>query len=290
MNDSIEHVVRSKYALAAESGLSSDLAGVRAVAEAFGYTAEDLAAIPAEANIGLSCGNPAALAGLRPGEIVIDLGSGGGVDVLLAAAKVRAGGKAIGVDMKPEMIALARRNAAKASANNAEFLPGSIDRIPLPAASVDCAISNCVINLATEKPAVFKEVFRILRPGGRLAVSDIALKQPLPRERSANLMAYVGCIAGAISIDEYRSGLAEAGFTHVQVIDAGADLNVYGKVESQAGCCSPAMAVGDESTPAEPCCGPSDGLHRELAQLLDRYDLNQYAASVKIFALKPTMP
>lgn len=289
MNDSIERIVRSQYALAAASGLSGDLAGVRAVAEAFGYTAEELAAIPAEANIGLSCGNPTTLAGLRQGEIVVDLGSGGGMDVLLAAAKVGASGKAIGVDMTPEMIALAQRNAEKSGAKNTEFLLGVIDRIPLPAASVDCAISNCVINLATDKRAVFNEIFRILKPGGRLAVSDIALKRPLPADLAANLMAYVGCIAGAISIDAYRSGLSEAGFAHVQVINTGADLNVYGKVESQAGCCSPAMTVGGDLAQAGLCCSPSDGLHSELAQLLERYDVNQYAASVKIFALKPAM-
>ena len=289
MDETIERLVRSKYALAAESGLSNDRAGVRAVAEAFGYAALDLAAIPAEANLGLSCGNPTALAGLRTGEIVVDLGSGGGIDVLLAATKVGACGKAIGIDMTPEMVALAQRNAAKAGVKNTEFRLGTITKIPLAAGAADCVISNCVINLAADKRAVFREILRILKPGGRLAISDIALKRPLPKELAANLMAYVGCIAGAISIDEYREGLADAGFVGIQVIDAGADLNVYAQVENQSCCCSPSMVTNDNSPAIDACCRPTDGLHQGLAQLLDRYEVNEYAASVKVFALKPVI-
>jgi arsenite methyltransferase len=287
MHESVEEVVRSKYAAAAESGLSSEISGVRAVAEAFGYTADELASVPAEANIGLSCGSPTALAGLRSGEVVVDLGSGGGLDVLLAAAKVGPAGKAIGIDMTPEMVDLARRNAARAGVDNAEFHLAPIDRIPLAADSVDCVISNCVINLATDKQAVFHEIFRILKPGGRVAISDIALKQPLPGELAANLMAYVGCIAGAISIDDYRAGLVASGFANVQVIDAHADLNVYAQVENQAGCCSPAMGASDGLLNAIDACRPPNTLHQELKRLLERYDVNHYAASVKIYALKP---
>ena len=258
MDESIEELVRSKYAAAADSGLSSDLSGVRAVAEAFGYGADELALIPAEANLGLSCGNPTALAGLRSGEVVVDLGSGGGMDVFLAAAKVGPTGKAIGIDMTPEMVALARRNADNARVVNVEFHLAAIDRVPLVAESVDCVISNCVINLATDKRAVFHEVSRILKPGGRVAINDIALKQPLPAELAADLMAYVGCIAGAISIDDYRAGLVEAGFANVQVIDTGADLNVYAKVDNQSCCCSPSM-FGPSSS-ADTTCRP-EGLH-----------------------------
>ncbi len=153
---------------------------------------------------------------LRPGEVVVDLGCGGGLDVFLASTKVGPHGKAIGIDMTAEMIELARKNAAKGRDGqpiaNVEFHQATIDRLPLADASVDCVISNCVINLAPDKPAVFREIARVLKPGGRLAVSDIALKQPLPDELGQDLMAYVGCISGAIAIEEYRRQLLEAGF------------------------------------------------------------------------------
>src|SRR5262245_24743972 len=201
MSQVIEDAVRSKYGSVASSGLSTEHSGVKAVAEAFGYTPEELASIPAEANMGLSCGNPTATANLWPGEVVVDLGCGGGLDVFLAAAKVGPTGKAIGIDMTPEMLQLARANAAKGvngrRFSNVEFHHATIDKLPLTDATVDCVISNCVINLALDKPAVFREIARVLRPGGRLAISDIALKKPLPAEISQDIMAYVGCIAGA---------------------------------------------------------------------------------------------
>ena len=286
---SIEQVVQSKYGAVATSGLSTDHAGVKAVAEAFGYDAAELASIPAEANMGLSCGNPTAFASLRPGETVVDLGCGGGLDVFLAAAKVGPTGEAIGIDMTPEMLALARANAAKSGLANVEFHQATIDRMPLADASVDCVISNCVINLAADKPAVFRDIARVLKPGGRLAASDIALKKPLPPEVGQNLMAYIGCIAGAIGIEEYRRGLADVGFTAVEVIDAGADLNAYAQVENQSGCCSPAMSesasFATQGLPVVSCC--STDLHSGLADLLARYDVNDYAASVKVYAVKP---
>jgi len=194
MARSVITAVRSKYASVATSKLSGKHDGVRAVAEAFGYSAKELAAIPAEANMGLSCGNPTATANLRPGEVVVDLGCGGGLDVFLAAAKVGPTGKAIGIDMTPEMIKRAKKNAAKGvdgkRIKNVEFHLATIDKLPLPDASVDCVISNCVINLAPDKPAVFREIARILKPGGRLAVSDIALKKPLPKALAEDIMAY----------------------------------------------------------------------------------------------------
>lgn len=296
MNDVIS-AVKDKYAAVARGGLSSQDAGVHAVAEAFGYSAEELAAIPAEANMALSCGNPTATANLRPGEVVVDLGSGGGLDVFLAARKVGPTGKAIGIDMTDDMIQLARKNAAKAKGDdgqplkNVSFHQSTIDQLPLESGTVDCVISNCVINLAPDKPAVFREIARVLKPGGRLAVSDIALKKALPPEIGNDLMAYIGCIAGAIPITEYRQQLLDAGFAHVEIVDANSDLNAYAQVENQAGCCSPSMASSDPLAIVESgCCSPaasSGGVHDQLKDLLSKYNVNDFAASVKVFAVKP---
>ena len=285
MAEQILDSVRSKYGAVAESTLSNNDAGVKAVAEAFGYSAEELTSIPAEASMGLSCGNPTATAHLRPGEVVVDLGSGGGLDVFLAAKMVGPKGKAIGIDMTPAMIERARANAEAGGYTNVEFYQSTIDNIPLADASVDCVISNCVFNLAPDKPAVFREIARILKPGGRLAVSDIALKGELPETIAKSMAAYVGCIGGAIRMDDYRSGLLAAGFEHVEIVDSGADLNAYAKVENQSGCCSPAM---DEDS----CCTPaldvrSATLHEELSDLLSKHDVNSAAASVKVYAIKP---
>lgn len=277
--DSVSDSVKAKYGAVAESALSSDHAGVKAVAEAFGYTADELTSIPAAANMGLSCGNPTATAHLKPGEVVVDLGSGGGLDVFLAAQKVGPAGRAIGIDMTPAMIDRARANATAGGYTNVEFHLANIDQLPLADASADCVISNCVLNLAPDKPAVFREIFRVLKPGGRLAVSDIALKGELPESIAKSLAAYVGCIAGAIGIDDYRNELRKAGFEFVEIVDSGADLNAYAKVEGQSGCCSPA----DDGN----CCTPAETLHNELAALLSKYDVNAAAASVKVYALKP---
>ncbi|MDZ4686588.1 MAG: arsenite methyltransferase [Planctomycetaceae bacterium] len=296
----LKQVVQTKYGTVAQSGLSSHQRGVQAVAEAFGYSAGELASIPAEANMGLSCGNPTAMAALKPGEVVVDLGSGGGLDVFLAAEKVGPTGKAIGIDMTPEMIDLARRNAtatpARATLPNVEFHLATIDRLPLTDASADCVISNCVINLAPDKSAVFREIARVLKPGGRLAVSDIALKKPLPPDIADDLAAYVGCIAGAISMDEYRQGLMEAGFADVAVVDSQADLNAYKNIENQVGCCSPTAACGtaaahDRSAASHPALAilEESTFHGELSDQLKRFDANEYAASVKVFAVKPRM-
>jgi arsenite methyltransferase len=277
--------VRSKYGAVAESTLSSNDSGVKAVAEAFGYTAEELTSIPAEANMGLSCGNPTATAHLRLGEVVVDLGSGGGLDVFLAARMVGTEGRAIGIDMTPAMIERARANAVSGGYTNVEFYQSTIDNIPLPDASVDCVISNCVLNLATDKPAVFREIARVLKPGGRLAVSDIALKGELPEAVAQSMAAYVGCIAGAIRIDDYRAGLLDAGFEHVEIVDSGSDLNAYAKVENQSGCCSPAM---DGTSACSPIAATDRAtLHEELSDLLSKYDVNAAAASVKVYAIKP---
>ena len=285
MTEEILDSVRSKYGAVAESTLSNNHAGVKAVAEAFGYSADELMSIPAEANMGLSCGNPTATAHLRPGEVVVDLGSGGGLDVFLAAKMVGPEGRAIGIDMTPAMIERGRTNAKAGGYTNVEFYQSTIDNIPLPDASVDCVISNCVLNLAPDKPAVFREIARILKPGGRLAVSDIALKGDLPEAIAKSMAAYVGCIGGAIRMEDYRAGLLASGFAHVEIVDSGADLNAYAKVENQSGCCSPAMAEGS-------CCSPASvtdrtTLHEELTDLLSKFDVNAAAASVKVYAIKP---
>jgi len=291
MSKPIEEVVREMYGAVAASSLSSEHAGVHRVAEAFGYSAEELASIPAEANMGLSCGNPTATANLRPGEVVVDLGSGGGLDVFLAARKVGPTGRAIGIDMTPEMLARARENAKRQGLENVEFHEATIDNLPLPDGSVDCVISNCVINLAPDKNAVLREIARVLKPGGRVAVSDIALKKPLPPELGNDLLAYIGCVAGAIPIENYVAGLKAAGFDAVEVIDTKKDLNAYSELEGQSVCCAPpALESSSGLTVIADSCSPSPAtsdVHNGLAELLKRYDINEYAASVQVYAVKP---
>jgi arsenite methyltransferase len=297
MSGDIERTVQSRYGAMAQSGLSSDRDDVRQVAAAFGYTEEELRSIPADANMGLSCGNPIAAASLKPGEVVVDLGSGGGLDVFLAAQKVGPTGRAIGIDMTREMIELARQNAIKAGNGkppaNVEFHLATIDDLPLPANSVDCIISNCVINLTADKHAVFREMGRVLKPGGRLAISDIALKKPLPPEVGQDILAYVGCVAGAIPIAEYKQGLIKSGLSAVEIVDTGADLNIYSKIEGQSVCCTP------RAPEQSGCCSGPTGSDLTVlpdsqpefpnrpAELLRKYDVNDFAASVKVFAIKP---
>jgi arsenite methyltransferase len=295
MASEVMNVVRSKYGAVAESSLSGNHPGVRAVAEAFGYSPGELASIPAGANMGLSCGNPTATASLRPGEVVVDLGSGGGLDVFLAAQKVGPTGRAIGIDMTPEMIRRARANAAKSKLDNVEFHEATIDKLPLAEGSADCIISNCVINLAADKNAVFREMFRVLKPGGRVAISDIALKRDLPPDLARDLMALVGCIAGAIRIAEYDAGLRAAGFQAIHIVDTGVDLNAYKVIDGQSGCCSPSMGkTAALPIVADSCCGPAGGgssgaadVHAGIRSVLDRYDVNGFAASMKVYAIKP---
>lgn len=304
---SLTNAIQSNYGAVADSSLSGDHAGVRAVANAFGYSDQELSSIPAAANMGLSCGNPIAQASLRPGETVVDLGCGGGLDIFLASGRVGPTGRAIGIDMTPAMIDRARRNAATGPDgkpfSNVEFHLAAIDAMPLADASADCVISNCVINLAPDKPAVFREIFRVLKPGGRVALSDIALHRPLPALLRESIAALVGCIGGAILLSDYKRMLIEAGFEAVDVVDSGSDLNAYAKVENQSACCSPAAEPADSSaTSASGCCGesstsgssccstPADAggaVHKQLAELLRKYDVNDYAASVKVFAIKP---
>ncbi len=226
----IKKHVRDRYARAAKAGSSccgpsaspccsgqSDPGGDEA-SQRVGYSAEELAAVPKDSNLGLGCGNPTALAGLKPGETVLDLGSGGGIDCFLAAQKVGPAGRVIGVDMTPEMIDRARGNARENGAANVEFRLGEIENLPVADGVVDVVISNCVINLSTDKPRVFREAFRALKPGGRIMVSDLALRKPLPEAVRASIDAYVACLAGALVKDEYLQAVRDAGFERVEVV------------------------------------------------------------------------
>lgn len=187
-----------------------------------GYTPEQIAALPPGANMALSCGNPTAIAALKSGEVVLDLGSGGGMDAFLAGPKVGATGQVIGVDMTPEMISKARRNTASyrsaTGLDNVEFRLGEIEHLPIPDASVDVVISNCVLNLSTDKPQVWREIARVLKPGGRVAVSDLALLRPLPDSVRESVEALVGCIAGAVLVEETRSQMRSAGLTDIVLL------------------------------------------------------------------------
>jgi arsenite methyltransferase len=235
--DAVREQVRTRYAAAAtkltsgdcgcgqpaDCGCDESCCGTAATAEEPGFGAELYAALdrdqlPDTALLAsLGCGNPTAVAELREGETVLDLGSGGGIDVLLSAKRVGPTGKAYGVDMTEEMLALARANAAEAGARNAEFLKGQIEAIPLPASTVDVVISNCVVNLSTDKPATFAETFRVLRPGGRIGITDVVAEDHLSAEDRAERGAWVGCIAGALSKGEYEAQLAAAGFTDISI-------------------------------------------------------------------------
>jgi SAM-dependent methyltransferase len=202
------------------------------ISKGLGYTDADLAAVPEGANLGLGCGNPLAFSALKEGDAVLDLGSGAGFDSFLAARTVGKTGKVIGVDMTPEMIAKATANATAGGYDNVEFLLGDIEALPLPDNSVDVAISNCVINLAPDKEKVFTELYRVLRPGGRLMVSDLVLLKELPERVRTSVDAYVGCVAGAILKDQYLAVIRGAGFEDVRIVD---ESHAAVQVEDQQG-------------------------------------------------------
>ena len=224
----IRDKVREKYAQVAVGAHRSCCGGptsccgsgstIQSIGEMIGYSAEQMAAVPEGANLGLGCGNPVALASLRQGDTVLDLGAGAGFDCFLAARAVGDAGRVIGVDMTPEMVSKARGNAATGGYRNVEFRLGEIEHLPAADASVDIIISNCVINLSPDKPQVFAEAFRVLRPGGRLTVSDIVLLKPLPPGLADSVAAYVGCLAGASLKEDYLNMLRQAGFSEVQVV------------------------------------------------------------------------
>jgi SAM-dependent methyltransferase len=222
MSDTHERIyveVRDHYADAARTAESGQAACCGPDDSKWGTAHyDDLGDLPdAAALASLGCGNPTAVADLNEGETVLDLGSGGGIDVLLSAKRVGPTGFAYGLDMTAEMLALARRNAAEAGATNVEFLEGRMERVPLPDASVDVIISNCVINLSPDKPAVFAEMHRVLRPGGRIGISDVVTEDRLTAAEREKRGSYVGCIAGALTVSEYETGLRETGFDDVSI-------------------------------------------------------------------------
>jgi len=226
-NQGIKDTVRTNYAAIATGQRASCCgpdqrcghADPARLAEAIGYNAETLARLPDGANMGLSCGNPVAIAALQEGQIVLDLGSGGGFDVFQAGEKVKASGRVIGVDMTPEMLAKARRNIEHyrrhTGLDNVEFRLGEIEYLPVQDNSIDVALSNCVINLSPDKPQVWREVFRVLKPGGKVSVSDLALLKPLPEKIREMAAALVGCVAGAVLVEETRAMLEQIGFTSI---------------------------------------------------------------------------
>jgi arsenite methyltransferase len=227
-DDTVRAGVRARYAQIVRGGgsccqpkrescCSPDPLGNAAASAGLGYSAAEMAAVPEGSNMGLGCGNPQAIAALQPGETVLDLGSGGGFDCFLAARQVGETGRVIGVDMTPEMLSQARDNAQKGGYTNVEFRLGEIEHLPVADRSVDVVISNCVINLSPDKPQVYREIYRALRPGGRIAVSDVVATKPLPARVQSSLDAHCGCVAGAALVPDLEQMLADTGFADVRV-------------------------------------------------------------------------
>ena len=250
-NDTMTGAVKDHYGAVARGEAKAAAVGVADVAKHIGYSAEELE-IAGDANLGLGCGNPLALTEVKPGMTVLDLGSGAGFDAFLALSRVGETGRVIGVDMTDDMLKLARENAEKRGVTNVEFRKGHIEKLPVEDASVDYVISNCVINLSSDKPAVFREIFRVLKPGGRFAVSDLVLLKPLPEEIAKDVSAFVGCIAGASLMNDYVSLALTSGLRDLTVpqIMYGKDLvAVLTPLETNGtGCCG---------TTNTSCCGSS---------------------------------
>ncbi|KAL6715358.1 hypothetical protein ACLMJK_007624 [Lecanora helva] len=281
-SSSIYENIQSHYGQAASK--TSDPQYSTTVASAFGYTKEDLTHAPADSNLGLSCGNPFAIANIREGETIIDLGSGAGFDVFQAAKKVGQTGRVLGVDQNKDMLTRANNIKLQMKADNVTFINSPITSIPLGPSTADCIISNCVINLVpeAEKPLVFREMFRLLKPGGRVAISDILLKKDLPEELRKDVSLYAGCIAGASRVEGYERYLRGAGFRDILIILDQSDLNIYKTANEKGeaiGCCGP-VSTG--------CCGSgqNESSTKEEVKIKD-LDLNEWAASFKIYAVKP---
>ncbi|HKM91840.1 MAG TPA: arsenite methyltransferase [Candidatus Acidoferrales bacterium] len=281
-SENVKEVVKEKYGQAAKRVAAGSGSSCCGSSPASGleccdpitsnlYAEGDAAAVPEAAlRASLGCGNPTALASLAAGEIVLDLGSGGGIDVLLSARRVGPAGKAYGLDMTDEMLALAEQNKRKSGLTNVEFLKGEIENIPLPQGTVDVIVSNCVINLSADKDRVFREAFRVLKPGGRVAISDVVVRGVVPQDIRRSMELWVGCVAGALTDEEYRQKLASAGFAAIEVeptrvydardarqfLDA-AGLDADAIAPQVEGKFMSAFIRAKKPQPIAPCCGPS---------------------------------
>ncbi|TFK30243.1 arsenite S-adenosylmethyltransferase [Coprinopsis marcescibilis] len=274
-DDGIVKAVTDTYGAHAKKA-GNDPEYAKAVAAAFGYSAEELLSIPAESHMGLSCGNPTATASLKEGERVVDLGSGGGIDIFLAAPKVGPTGQAIGLDGSQDMIDLARRNAAKKNLKppHVSFVLANLEKeFPIESNAIDCIISNCVINLLPDagKRTVFNEIYRVLKPGGRVVIDDLVARKPLPEKLKQDLNAYISCISGSILEEEYKRNLLDSGFKDVLFVDKKSDLNAYWEGGKAGGCCA-----GDTSDSAPLVQKP------DIAS-----DINDWLGSYQIYAIKP---
>ncbi|CAE6437977.1 unnamed protein product [Rhizoctonia solani] len=278
--ESLKSLVHNAYSQTARSlsgSSSTELEHFKRISSAFGYNEGDLELVMG-ANMGLGCGNPVATANIRLGEVVVDLGCGGGMDVMLASGKVGDSGKVYGIDMSEDMLAVAKKNVQTRNLTNVELIHSSIDTLPLPSNTVDCVISNCVLNLVPgdEKQATLRETYRILKSGGRLAISDIVEKKPMPEDVKQDAISYVGCVAGAINATLYRQFLAEVGFQDILVLDTNADLSVYQQPASNS-------SKAGSSSYCSSTCGPAKG----GINVALKYDINEFVGSFTIYALKP---
>ncbi|KIX98516.1 uncharacterized protein Z520_05817 [Fonsecaea multimorphosa CBS 102226] len=272
------------------------------IAASFGYSPEDLASLPTGTNLGLSCGNPLATANLQPAENMVDLGSGGGLDCLIAAKQMLTGspspsGKIYGIDRSEAMVTLARKNAAEANLPEGlvEFIQAPITDIPLRDSTIDLVVSNCVINLVhdEDKPTVFKEIHRLLQPGGRVAISDLLAKKPMPHHVRHDAALLVGCVAGASLVDEYRRWMEEAGFRKESIafINTEKDLNVYHDADGTAPCCmeeTESKSCCDKSSESA-CCVEKNGIEACCTTNVEagkKVDFNEWVASYQIYAIK----